>query len=525
MSNAIRTKLSSAQAISLSSMDAGDSIQITTSKDFNEFTAKFKNFTKIAPIKISKNFKGKLRPYQKEGVYWLNFLYEFGFGGILADEMGLGKTVQTLAFLQHLKDQGNNSPVLIVVPTSIITNWLYEARKFTPNLSVLVMHGPERKSLFRDISDYDIVITSYTLLRIDKQRLSQHDYSYVILDEAQNIKNEQAATTKAAKSLSSDRYVALTGTPTENRPLELWSIMDFLMPGYLGSKEFFKKHFEKPILNAESGNEVAGFLRSRVRPFILKRKKIEVEKDLPPKLETTIHVEMTQSQRALYNEMLDEVRPRVFDEIKEKGVGGASVCILAALLRLRQVCNHPRSLEAFKELEDFTSGKLNVLQDLVTEALESGRKILLYSQFLGMLALIRNWLEETKVNHLYLDGSTKNRQDLVDQFNADDDIRLFLISLKAGGTGLNLTGADTVIIYDPWWNPAVEDQAADRAHRIGQTKAVNVYRLVTEHSVESHIMELKERKSKIVDALLDTKGISPLKLSREDIEKLFAYEI
>ncbi len=522
MSNTIKTKLSAAQAMSFSSFERDSSVNINASQDFTAILKKVQNFKEIESIPIPKKFKGKLRPYQKQGLYWLNFLNDFSFGGILADEMGLGKTVQTLAFLQHLKDRGSKKPSLIVVPTSIITNWQYEATRFTPDLKVLVLQGPQRRELFKQIPDHDLIVTSYALLRIDSRDLEKHTYNYFILDEAQNIKNEQAATTKAAKGIRSYRRLALTGTPTENRPMELWSILDFLMPGYLGTADFFRKNFEKPILESGPSHKVADFLRSKVRPFILKRRKADVEKDLPPKLESVIHVEMTPAQQALYLDMLSEIRPRVFGEIKEKGVGGASICILAALLRLRQICNHPQSIEAFREFEDLSSGKFNALQELITEALDSNRKILLYSQFVTMLDIIRTWLNKDQVPYLYLDGRTKNRQDLVDRFNSDESVRLFLISLKAGGTGLNLTGADTVIIYDPWWNPAVEDQAADRAHRIGQTKAVTVYRLVTENSVERRIMDLKARKSMMVDSLLNDQGVSPLKLTKTDIESLFA---
>lgn len=522
MSNSIKTKLSTAQAVSLSSFERDNTINLNASTEFATILKKVQNFKEIEKIPIPKKFTGKLRPYQKEGFYWLNFLDQFGFGGVLADEMGLGKTVQTLTFLQYLKDKGNKKPSLVVVPTSIITNWQYEAARFTPELKTLVLQGPSRKSLFKKIPDHDLIITSYALMRIDYRDLEKYTYNYFILDEAQNIKNDQAATTKAAKAVRSNRRLALTGTPTENRPMELWSIMDFLMPGYLGTADFFKKNLEKPILEGGPDHRVSNYLRNRVRPFILKRKKIDVEKDLPPKLESLIHVEMTPAQQALYYEMLAEVRPRVFGEIQAKGIGGASICILSALLRLRQICNHPQSIEAFREFDDLTSGKFNALQELIREALDSNRKILVYSQFVTMLELIRNWVKAENLNHLYLDGRTKNRQDLVDKFNSDESIRLFLISLKAGGTGLNLTGADTVIIYDPWWNPAVEDQAADRAHRIGQTKAVTVYRLVTENSVERRIMDLKAKKSKMVDALLNDKGVSPLKLSKADIESLFA---
>lgn len=522
MSNNLRTRLSPAQTVGLSGLNKRMRVNLDASGEVKKLLRKVENFREIESIPVPKKFKGKLRPYQKQGLDWLNFLYQFGFGGILADEMGLGKTVQTLSFLQHLKDNGNKKPALIVVPTSIITNWLYEAQRFTPDLKVLVLHGTNRKNLFSTIRDYDLVITSYALLRLDSRDLERHSYSYLILDEAQNIKNEQAATTKAAKGIRAERRLALSGTPTENRPMELWSIMDFLMPGYLGSPEFFRKNFEKPILEKGTQHPAAEHLRARVRPFLLKRKKIDVEKDLPPKIESTVHVNMTPSQQAIYLEMLADIRPRVMGEIAEKGVSGASISILAALLRLRQICNHPQSIEAFKDFEDLSSGKFNAMQELIQEALDSNRKILLYSQFVAMLTIMRGWFDSQNIPYLYLDGRTKDRQDLVDQFNTDEKVRVFLISLKAGGTGLNLTGADTVVIYDPWWNPAVEDQAADRAHRIGQKKAVTVYRLVTENSIERRIMDLKAKKAKLVDALLNDRGLSTLKLSKADIESLFA---
>ncbi|MCB0318655.1 MAG: DEAD/DEAH box helicase [Bdellovibrionales bacterium] len=525
LSNTIKTKLNTAQAISLSKIEDKRFI-VELDQQLKTLAKKLGNFASIEKIKISKNFCGNLRIYQEEGLSWLNFLREFRLGGILADEMGLGKTVQTLALIQYLKDsraKGKklSKPVLVVAPTSVITNWLYEARKFAPKLKTLLLHGPARKAKFVEIPEHDIVITSYALLRIDRYELERYQFSYIILDEAQNIKNPQAATTKAAKSLKADFRLALTGTPTENRPMELWSIMDFLMPGYLGTSEFFRNNIERPILEEDRGAKVAKLLNSRTKPFILRRSKSEVEKELPPKIESELHVEMEASQAELYSQILEEVRPKVFDAVEKKGVQGASVSILAALLRLRQVCNHPNSIDAFKDLDGYESGKFNALKDLVTEALDNGRKILLFSQFRGMLALIRSWLDEHDVNYRYLDGATKNRQNLVDEFNNDEKVKLFLISLKAGGTGLNLTAADTVIIYDPWWNPAVEAQAVDRAHRIGQSKKVSVYRLVTENSIEQKIMTLKAKKSQLVEALLDDQGISPLNLTKEDLENLF----
>jgi non-specific serine/threonine protein kinase len=525
LSNTIKTKLNMAQAVSLSRID-DKGFSLSIDQHVRGLAEKFKNFKTISNIKATKDFVGKLRSYQQEGLSWLNFLKEFELGGILADEMGLGKTVQTLALLQYHKANRTKKqvkrPSLIIAPTSVITNWLYETRRFTPDLKALLLHGPQRKALFSKISEYDVIISSYALLRIDRFDLEKHEFDFCILDEAQNIKNYQAATTKAAKAVKAKYRLALSGTPTENRPVELWSIMDYLMPGYLGTLEFFRNYIEKPILEGGPAVEVTKFLNSKTRPFILRRTKAEVEKDLPPKIESVLHVEMTPSQSQLYNQILEEVRPRVFDAVNKKGIRGASISILAALLRLRQVCNHPNSIDALKEVEGFDSGKFNLFKELIEEALESKRKILVFCQFKEMLAIMRRWLETIKTPYLYLDGSTKNRQDLVDTFNANPDYPLFLISLKAGGTGLNLTGADTVVIYDPWWNPAVESQAVDRAHRIGQTKTVSVYRLVTETSVEQKIMDLKEKKSKIVDALINENGLSTVKLTQNDLESLFS---
>lgn len=526
LTNTIKARLSTAQAVSFSSLH-DEQFSIDLDSKLKTLTRRLKEFKSIEAVPISKEFHGKLRTYQHEGLSWLHFLSEFELGGILADEMGLGKTVQTLAFLQAVKEECaqqklTRRPALVVAPTSVITNWYYEAQRFTPKLSVLVLHGPRRKEDFGKIPEYDLVITSYALLRLDRYDLERHEFSYIILDEAQNIKNPETATTRAAKNLRARGRLALSGTPTENRPLELWSIMDFLMPGYLGSIDFFRNYIEKPILEGGPGVHVAKFLNSKTRPFILRRTKAEVEKDLPPKIEASQYVSMTQSQAQLYSQILEEVRPRVFDAVNKLGVRGASVSILAALLRLRQVCNHPNSIDALKELPGYDSGKFNLLKDLVAEALESGRKILLFSQFREMLSIIRRHLESTGVNHLYLDGATRNRQELIDRFNNDQSVRLFLVSLKAGGTGLNLTAADTVIIYDPWWNPAVESQAVDRAHRIGQTKTVNVYRLITEDSIEQKIMSLKAKKSRIVDALINENGLSTLALTKEDLESLFS---
>ncbi len=526
LSNSIRCRLGTAQAMSLSRINDSQ-IVVSMDRSLREIARLLEDFDGIKSINPGKSFKGKLRPYQQDGVNWLNFLSQFQFGGILADEMGLGKTVQTLAYLlyaiaQQKKSKKKKKPILVVAPTSVVTNWWFEAKRFTPTLKVLLLQGPERRHSFSLIDDSDIVITSYALLRLDRYDLQKHQFGYLILDEAQMIKNHQAATTIAAKSLKADRRLALTGTPTENRPMELWSIIDFLMPGYLGSADFFRSYFERPILEGGAGVDVASLLRSRTRPFLLRRTKAEVEKDLPPKIESVLHVEMEESQRDLYNQIVNEVRPKVLQAVQEKGVAGASVSILAALLRLRQICNHPNSIESLRSVAGYESGKFNCLKDLLDEALAEGRKVLVFCQFKDMLALMKEHLDHAGVNYLYLDGATKERQPLIDKFNSDDNVRLFLISLKAGGLGLNLTAADMVVIYDPWWNPAVENQAIDRAHRIGQKKTVHVYRLVTVDSVEQKIMDLKRRKTEIVNALVGEAGMSTLKLTKADVETLLS---
>ncbi|NMC62140.1 MAG: DEAD/DEAH box helicase [SAR324 cluster bacterium] len=525
LSDTIQSRLGTAQALSLCTQEQ-PSFKVSTTKSLDKLATRLKDFSKMKSALPSRNFKGKLRPYQKDGLSWLEFLQEFQFGGILADEMGLGKTVQTLALLQRLKENQKKGilpkfPNLVVAPTSVTTNWIYEAQRFTPNLKVLLLQGAKRREYMERLDEYDIVITSYTLLRLDRHLLEGFEFYYMILDEAQNIKNHQAATTRAAKAIKAHRRLALSGTPTENRPLELWSIFDFLMPGYLGNQEFFRNWIEKPILEHGTSTPVTKLLNSRTRPFILRRFKSEVEKDLPPKIETTLHVTMTPMQAQLYSQIVEDVRPRIFNSYDSDGMGAARVHILAALLRLRQVCNHPNSIRAFKNLPGLDSGKFNALKELLSEALQCKRKILLYSQFRDMLQIIKSWADEEKVPYCYLDGHSTKRQDIIDEFNNNEEIRLFLISLKAGGTGLNLTAADMVVIYDPWWNPAVEVQAIDRTHRIGQTKKISVYRLVTENSIENKVMELKERKSKLIEALVNDNGLSTLNLTRADLEKLF----
>jgi superfamily II DNA or RNA helicase len=522
----ISREVSAAQALWLSRLQT-NGLDITAAKGLKKLSEKLASFQGLKPITPSKVFKGSLRDYQLEGLSWLNFLREYDLGGILADEMGLGKTVQTLACLDHFRSKGLNKgkPSLVVAPTSVLMNWFYECNKFTPKLKALLIHGPNRSQFYENLDQYDLVITSYAILRLDKSELEQWKFFYLILDEAQFIKNFQATTTAAAKSLRSQHRLALTGTPTENRPSELWSIMDFVMPGFLGSIESFRSQIERPLMDGTASSEGLDLLKARTRPFILRRTKNQVERELPPKVETVLPVEMTDSQMALYSKMLEDIKPKIFRIVEDKGLKGATVSILAALLRLRQVCNHPNSIESLKDLSGYSSGKFNAFKELIDELHQGEKKTIIFCQFIEMLSIMKEHLAQQNIGYLYLDGSTKNRHDLIDQFNHNPDIKFFLISLKAGGFGINLTAADTVIIYDPWWNPAVESQAIDRAHRIGQKKTVNVYRLVTQDSVEQRIMELKSKKAALASALLDSRKHESLALSKTDLENLFSAPI
>lgn len=523
LSNTIKKDISTAQALWLSRIQSSG-LDVTAAKGLKKLADKLSSFQGLKALKLSPAFKGSLRDYQHEALSWLNFLREFELGGILADEMGLGKTVQTLALLDYFRSKGLNKgkPTLVVAPTSVLMNWYYESAKFTPKLKTLVLHGPSRSELYENLDQYDLVITSYALLRLNKHELEQWRFFYLILDEAQYIKNYQAATTAAAKGLRSEHRLALTGTPTENRPSELWSIMDFVMPGYMGPLESFKTMIERPMMDGTATTEGLDLLRVRTRPFILRRTKNQVERELPPKVETVLPVDMTESQSQLYNQILEEVKPKVFRAVEAKGLKGATISILAALLRLRQVCNHPNSIEPLKHVPGYSSGKFNALKELLDELQAAERKTLIFCQFREMLSIIKEHLDQQSLRYLYMDGSTKNRHDLIESFNHNPDVRVFLISLKAGGFGINLTAADSVVIYDPWWNPAVENQAIDRAHRIGQHKTVHVYRLLTQNTVEERIMDLKSKKASLANALLDNRKAESLQLTKMDLENLFA---
>ncbi|MFW6050486.1 MAG: SNF2-related protein [Myxococcota bacterium] len=482
---------------------------------------KLENIGSIEPVPKPRTLKGTLRPYQKDGFNWLVFLHNLGSGGILADDMGLGKTLQAIALLAWVKSKNRKKrPSLVVAPTSVVPNWQREIEKFAPSLETVVWQGPDRKDYQHALEKADVVITSYALLRRDEAILSDVGFRYVILDEAQHIKNPLSNTAQAAKRLRSERRLALTGTPIENRLSEIWSIFDFVSPGLLGDLKAFEDRFAKPIDRGDE--ETAAKLRATIHPFVLRRNKLQVAKDLPEKIEQEMIVPMAEEQSKLYKQILREVRQSVMSEVEKQGISKSQIQILAALTRLRQVACDPRLMKVPGEWTDEESGKLGALLELLEDAVSAGHRVLVFSQFVEMLKIVRNALDDRGVRYEFLDGSTKDRLERVDRFNQDDSIAAFLISLKAGGTGLNLTGADMVIHYDPWWNPAVEDQATDRAHRIGQTKVVTVYRIIARGSVEEKILELSSKKRALVANVLSSEG-HPLKgLTKQDVDDLFS---
>ncbi len=486
--------------------------------------ALFEKLASIDEIKSTKkprSLKAVLRPYQEQGLSWLRFIHDIGSGGVLADDMGLGKTVQTIALLLLLKQEKKEHALraLIVAPTSVVPNWLREIERFGPALSTALWHGAGRKEQMDDLESANVIITSYALLRRDIDLLKKLDLDYAILDEAQNIKNPMSATAAAARDLNAKHRLALTGTPIENRLSEIWSIFDFVSPGLLGPLAKFEERYGKPIDQGDS--KAAARLRASIHPFILRRTKNEVAKDLPPKIEIDKVVDLPPDQRAIYTQVLREVRAQVLGEVERVGVAKSQLHILAGLTKLRQAACDPRLLGLPREFSHDDSGKLSALRELVEEVDSGGHKVLIFSQFVSMLKLVREALDEDKIRYEYLDGSTIDRSERVDNFQNDPTIPVFLISLKAGGSGLNLTAADTVIHFDPWWNPAVEDQASDRAHRIGQKKVVTIYRLVAAGTIEEKILQLKQKKKELVASVLSEDSGGAKKLTKDDLDDLF----
>jgi SNF2 family DNA or RNA helicase len=474
-------------------------------KDILELSKKLKNFDGIKPVQPPKALTVELRDYQKQGLSWLNFLHEFRFGGILADDMGLGKTIQTLSHLSRLKENNQlNKPVLIIMPTSLIANWKNEAQKFTPNLTILSLHGADRFDNFEKIKDYDISLTTYNLLTRDGEYLIKEKFSYIVLDEAQKIKNPKTKMYQVLKNISSEYKLALSGTPIENHLGELWSIYNFLMPGFLGSMSFFKEYYQNPV---EKENDMIKqeLLNKRVKPFMIRRTKEKVASELPQKNEIVKYTQFSSKQATLYESIRVMMDKKVRDSISQKGIGSSQIMILDALLKLRQVCCSPSLLKVDEAKKIKESAKLELFLDLLDELMSENRKILVFSQFTSMLTILEENIKKRKYKYTKLTGSTRNREEAIEKFTKGD-ASIFLISLKAGGVGLNLVQADTVIHYDPWWNPAVENQATDRAYRIGQTKTVFVYKLIVENTIEQKILELQTKKQAIQDGIYEKDG-------------------
>ena len=461
--------------------------------------------TKFEPVALG-SLEGVLRPYQKQGVYWMRFLEESGLCGLLADEMGLGKTLQTLTWLTLPRE--DRLPALIVCPTSLVMNWAAESAKFTPWAKTLVVSGPERARSFPLIDGADIVVTSYALLQRDfEDAWAGREFGAVVLDEAQHIKNRQTKNARAVKMLRSARRLVLTGTPVENSVADVWSIFDFLMPGYLGDYESFRLGFEQPIADGgAAADDALARLKRKLHPFIMRRVKKMVAKDLPDKIIKVSYCPMDEDTQREYNEALAKTRRQAGDAIKAKGLVKSRFEILAMLMKLRQIAS---------------LGKLGAFMEQLQSAIDGGHKILVFSQFVKMLQIIAAELQEYEIPFCYLDGSTKDRLGECNRFNRNDSIPVFLISLMAGGTGLNLTGADMVIHYDPWWNPAVEAQATDRAHRIGQKKTVYVMKMIASGSIEEKVLALQRKKQSVISATVSTTDSEVMeKLTAEDLASL-----
>ncbi|MBS1777035.1 MAG: SNF2 helicase associated domain-containing protein [Bacteroidetes bacterium] len=465
--------------------------------------------------------KATLRPYQQAGFQWLSFLQEAGWGGILADDMGLGKTVQTLAHIQHYKNENEDARFLVVCPTTLMYNWENEIKKFTPKLSYLIHHGAKRTLHTRNFKPFDIIITTYGTMRSDIKMFNAYEFDYAILDESQAIKNPQSQVARASLLINAKHRLCLSGTPVQNNTFDLYAQMNFLNPGMLGSREFFMNEFATPIDKFQE-EDVKQQLRKLTYPFMLRRTKEQVAKDLPEKTETILYCEMGKEQRKIYDAYRNNYKAQILGMIDERGIERSQMHILSGLTKLRQICDSPAILN---EEEKFANHSVK-LDEIVREITENvgSHKALIFSQFLGMLALIRDQLDKMQIRYTYFDGSTSttDREKAIQQFQNEDDCRVFLISLKAGGIGLNLTAADYVYIVDPWWNPAVEQQAIDRTHRIGQTKNIFAYRLICKETVEEKMLILQERKRTLASELVADDNAFVKRLTRDDIAYLLS---
>ena len=473
------------------------------------------SFSGIKNYPLPGGFHGELRPYQRAGYNWLRFLNEYKLGGCLADDMGLGKTVQTLTMLQAEKDAGAGT-TLLIMPTSLIYNWEMEANKFTPELRILNYTGTLRNKDIKRFENYDLILTSYGITRLDVELLQQFYFNYVILDESQVIKNPTSNIAKAVRELKSRHKLVLTGTPIENTTMDLWSQMSFINPGILGTQTYFRNEFQYPI-EKKNDEGRSKKLHAVIKPFILRRHKSQVATELPEKVENIQYCSMSTDQEKRYEEVKTHYREKIFKLIDQEGLGNSRFMILEGLTKLRQIANHPRMVE-----QGYTgdSGKLEDVTYMLENAVAEGHKVLIFSQFVKHLELVRQYLKTHKIDFAYLDGSSTDRKEQVERFNREPNLKVFLISIKAGGLGLNLTEADYVFILDPWWNPAVEAQAVDRAHRIGQKKKVFTYKFITRNTVEEKILMLQKRKLKLTTELITTEESFMKQLTRDDINQI-----
>lgn len=488
-------------------------------QEIREKKMKLLGFKEIKDIQLPRNMRAQLRDYQMEGIKWLKFLEEFNWGGCLADDMGLGKTVQVLTFLQMRKETNLQAVSLVVVPTTLIFNWQAEVQKFAPEMRVFVHRGIGRDKNTDGFRHFDIVLTTYGTLRSDIEQLKAFDFDYIILDESQAIKNPNALVSKAVKLLRAQNRIVMTGTPVENNTFDLYSQMDFVNPGLLGGQDFFRTEFATPI-DKHRDEKAAQSLRKLIHPFILKRTKDEVAKDLPDKTEMTLFCEMGKKQRKVYETYREVYRQKIADKMTTDGKDKAAFLILEGLLKLRQICDSPALLSDDADYGDESAKLDEIIREIEENA--GHHKILIFSQFLKMLDLIKNHLEKTGIPYEYLDGSTRDRASRVRNFQDTEHCRVFLMSLKAGGVGINLTEADYVYLIDPWWNPAVEQQAIDRTHRIGQTKKVFAYKMICKDTIEEKILQLQDRKKGIAKELISTEQGFIKKLTKEDVMGLFS---
>ncbi|MGN0001908.1 MAG: SNF2-related protein [Sphingobacterium composti] len=477
------------------------------------------NFEEIPKAETPIEFNGSLRPYQEAGYNWFHFLQEFKFGGVLADDMGLGKTVQTLALLQKQKEQLKNTDYaktsLLILPTSLVYNWQKEAEKFAPKLRILMHVGSNRFKDAYAFTHFDLVITTYGIVRSDEDMFSKFFFNYIILDESQNIKNPTSKSFKSIKSLKSRHKLALSGTPIENSVSDIWSQMHFTNPGLLGSYSFFQKEFVTPI-EKKRDEDTAKRLQAIIKPFVLRRTKSQVATELPPKTEQIVYCEMNEAQAELYESTKSEYRNALLEGAVNDGKGN-QIALLQGLTKLRQLANHPKMVEPSYADE---SGKFEAVLQMLDSISTEGNKVLIFSQFVKHLELFRKYFDKNNIPYAYLDGGTKDRAEAVQKFKENDEVKIFLISIKAGGVGLNLTEADYVFILDPWWNPAVEQQAIDRSHRIGQKRNVFIYKFISKDTVEEKIVALQNRKMSIATSLITTEETFVKSLSQDDLKEL-----